>query len=52
MIVLENANTRDFDDAVKCNIFKAQMGEKYLPVPDQDLYNENTNINSSATLRA
>ena len=33
MTVLENANARDFDDAVKCGIYKTQMGEKYLPVP-------------------
>jgi len=30
MTVLENANTGDFNDAVK---YKAQMGGKYLPVP-------------------
>src|SRR3954454_19741021 len=29
MIVLENANAGDFDDAIKCDIFKAQMGGKY-----------------------
>ncbi len=50
MTILENANARDFDDAVKCDIFKAQMGGKYLPVLAQDLYNGNTNINSSVTL--
>jgi hypothetical protein len=32
MTVLENANAGDFDDAVKCDIYKAQMGGKYLPV--------------------
>src|SRR5438067_960692 len=52
MTVLENANARDFDDTVKCDIFKAQMGGKYLPVPAQDPYNGNANINSPATLRA
>ena len=52
MTVLENANARDFDDAVKCNIYKAQMGGKYLPVPAQDPYNGNANINTPATLRA
>ena len=52
MTVLENANARDFDDAVKCNIYKAQMEGKYLPVPAQDPYNRNANINSPATLRA
>jgi len=51
MTVLENTNAGDFDDAVKCNIFKAQMGGKYLPVPAQDPYNRNANINSPATLR-
>src|SRR4051794_11389372 len=50
MTVLENANAGDFDDAVKCDIYKAQMGGKYLPVPAQDLYNGNAN--SPATLRA
>ena len=52
MTVLENANARDFDDAVKCDIYKAQMGGKYLPVPAQDPYNGNANINTPATLRA
>jgi len=36
MTVLENANAGDFNDAVKCDIYKAQMGGKYLPVPAQD----------------
>ncbi|CAB4491159.1 unnamed protein product [Rhizophagus irregularis] len=52
MTVLENANAGDFDDVVKCDIFKAQMGGKYLPVPAQDPYNGNANINSPVTLRA
>ena len=52
MTALKNANAGDFDDAVKCDIFKAQMGGKYLPVPAQDPYNGNANINSPATLRA
>ncbi|GES81257.1 hypothetical protein GLOIN_2v1773489 [Rhizophagus clarus] len=52
MTVLENANAGDFDDAVKCNIYKAQMGGKYLPVPAQDPYNGNANINTPDTLRA
>src|SRR4051794_38122756 len=52
MTALENANARDFDDVVKCDIYKAQMGEKYLPVPAQDPYNRNANIVTSATLRA
>ncbi|RGB21694.1 hypothetical protein C1646_777475, partial [Rhizophagus diaphanus] len=52
MTVLENANARDFDDAVKYDIYKAQMGGKYLPVPAQDPYNGNANINTPATLRA
>ena len=52
MTVLENANARDFDNAVKCDIYKAQMGGKYLPVPAQDPYNGNANINTPATLRA
>ncbi|RIA86524.1 hypothetical protein C1645_829125, partial [Glomus cerebriforme] len=50
--VLENANAGDFDDAVKCDIYKAQMGGKYLPVSALDPYNRNTNINTPATLRA
>ena len=52
MTILENANAGDFDDAVKCNIYKAQMGGKYLPVPAQDPYNGNAPINTPATLRA
>ena len=51
MTVLENANTGDFDDAVKCDIFKAQIGGKYLLISVQDPYNGNANINSPATLR-
>src|SRR5438128_197114 len=52
MTVLENANAGDFDDAIKCDIIKTQMGGKYLPVPAQDPYNGNANINFPATLRA
>ncbi len=52
MTVLENTHARDFDDAVKCDIYKAQMEGKYLPVPAQDLYNGNANINTPATLHA
>ena len=52
MTVLKNANAKDFDDAVKCGIYKAQMGEKYLPVFAQDPYNANVNINTLATLHA
>ncbi len=52
MTVLENANVGDFDDAVKCDIYKAQMGGKYLSVSAQDLYNGNANINIPATLHA
>jgi hypothetical protein len=52
MTVLENANAGDFDDAVKCGIYKAQMGGKYLPVPAQDPYNGNANINTPAILHA
>ncbi|CAG8581869.1 3928_t:CDS:2 [Cetraspora pellucida] len=32
MIVLENANAGDFDNAVKYNILKSIMGGKYIPV--------------------
>src|SRR5947209_4399501 len=52
MTALENANAGDFNDAVKCDIYKAQMGGKYLPVPAQDPYNGNAPINTPATLRA
>src|SRR3954469_21473748 len=52
MTVLENANAGDFDNAVKCDIYKAQMGGKYLPVPAQDPNKANANINSPATLHA
>ena len=52
MTVLENTTAGDFDDAVKCNIYKGLMGEKYIPVPAQDPYNGNANINTPATLRA
>ncbi|CAG8747609.1 13472_t:CDS:1, partial [Dentiscutata heterogama] len=31
MMVLENANAGDFDNAVKCNILKSIMGRKYVP---------------------
>ena len=33
MTVLKNANAGDFDNAIKCDIYKAQIGGKYLPVP-------------------
>ena len=53
MIVLENANAGDFDNAVKCNILKSMMGEKYAPVPvNNGLVAGNLAINTSDTLRA
>ena len=52
MTVLENANAEDFDNAIKCNIYKTQMRGKYLLISVQDPYNGNTNINTSATLHA
>ena len=52
MTALENANAGDFNDAVKCDIYKAQIEGKYLPVPAQDPYNGNANINAPTTLRA
>ncbi|CAG8725969.1 2984_t:CDS:1, partial [Dentiscutata heterogama] len=33
MMVLENTNAGDFDNAVKCNILKSMMGGKYVSVP-------------------
>ena len=52
MLVLENANRGDFDDAVKCNILKSMMGGKYASVPAQNNFvNPAVNINSSDTLR-
>src|SRR6266511_3038506 len=53
MTVLENANARDFDDEVKCNILKSMMGGKYAPVPANDPYtNTNPAINTPDTLQA
>src|SRR5947199_3015522 len=52
MNVFENANAGDFNEDVKCDIYKAQMRGKYLPVPAQDPYNGNANIVTPATLRA
>ncbi|CAG8736764.1 16536_t:CDS:1, partial [Dentiscutata heterogama] len=31
MMVLENANTEDFNNTVKCNILKSMMSGKYVP---------------------
>ena len=52
MTVLKNANAEDFDDTVKCDIYKAQIEGKYLPIPTQDPYNRNANINIPVTLHA
>ncbi|CAG8706187.1 19779_t:CDS:1, partial [Cetraspora pellucida] len=51
MTVLENANARDFDNMVKCNILKSMMSEKYVSVPaNNNLVVENPAINSPDTL--
>ncbi|CAG8491605.1 1235_t:CDS:2 [Dentiscutata heterogama] len=51
IIVLENVNAEDFNDAVKCNILKSIMGRKYAPVPaNNSLVVENLAINSPDTL--
>ena len=52
MVLLENANAGDFDNAYKCEILKSMMGGKYTPVPAQDPYNGNNPINTPDTLRA
>ncbi|GBB94427.1 hypothetical protein RclHR1_23520002 [Rhizophagus clarus] len=52
MTVLENTNAGDFDNAVKCNILKFMMGEKYAPVPaNNGLVAGNLAINTPDTLR-
>ncbi|CAG8687627.1 12554_t:CDS:1 [Dentiscutata heterogama] len=53
MMVLENANTGDFNNAVKYNILKSIIGGKYIPVPaNNNLVVGNLAINSPDTLRA
>ncbi|CAG8833090.1 34000_t:CDS:1, partial [Gigaspora margarita] len=53
MTVLENANAGDFDNAVKCDILKFMMGEKYaLALANNSLVVGNPAINSSDTLQA
>ena len=53
MTALENANAGDFNDAIKFVILKTKLGEKYLPVPNNDPYaNPPAPINSPATLKA
>ncbi|CAG8721545.1 7182_t:CDS:2 [Cetraspora pellucida] len=53
MTVLENANAGDFDNAVKCNILKSMMGEKYISVlANNNFVVKNPAINSPDTLRA
>ncbi|CAG8648946.1 4993_t:CDS:2, partial [Diversispora eburnea] len=50
ILVLENANAGNFNDAVKCNILKSMMGEKYAPVPaNNGLVVRNLAINSPDT---
>jgi hypothetical protein len=53
MNALENANTRDFDDAIKLGLLKTKLRGKYIPVPANSPYtNPATPINTLATLRA
>ncbi|CAB5376526.1 unnamed protein product [Rhizophagus irregularis] len=53
MTALENANARDFDNAVKCTLLKSKMGRKYAPVPaNNGLVAGNPAINTPDTLRA
>ena len=45
-----NANANTFVDADKCDILKSMMGDKFSPVPANDLYtNANPTINTPAT---
>ncbi|PKK57383.1 hypothetical protein RhiirC2_798136 [Rhizophagus irregularis] len=52
MTDLENANAGDFNDAIKCGLLKTKLAGKYIPVPAQDPYNGNANIDTPARLRA
>ncbi|CAB5361904.1 unnamed protein product [Rhizophagus irregularis] len=52
MTDLENANAGDFNDAIKCGLLKTKLAGKYIPVPVQDPYNGNANIDTPARLRA
>ncbi|CAG8603199.1 9095_t:CDS:1 [Diversispora eburnea] len=36
MTALENVNTGDFNDGIKCNILKSKIGGKFAPVPAND----------------
>ncbi|CAG8777187.1 6676_t:CDS:2 [Cetraspora pellucida] len=50
MMALENANARDFDDAVKVEIIKGKMAGKYAPVPPQNNF-VNPAVNIDRTLK-
>ncbi|CAB5366701.1 unnamed protein product [Rhizophagus irregularis] len=52
MTVLETANAGDFTDVIKCDLLKSKLTGKYIPVPAQDPYNGNANIDTPARLRA
>ncbi|CAB5376580.1 unnamed protein product [Rhizophagus irregularis] len=52
MTDLENANAGDFNDAIKCGLLKTKLAGKYIPVPAQDPYNGNANIDTPARLQA
>ncbi|RIA91218.1 hypothetical protein C1645_822376 [Glomus cerebriforme] len=52
MTALETANAGDFTDAIKCGLLKSKLVGKYIPVPAQDPYNGNANIDTPARLQA
>jgi hypothetical protein len=53
MTALENANARDFDDAIKLGLLKTKLEGKYIPAPANNPYtNPATPINTPVTLRA
>ena len=48
--VANNANANTFADANKCDILKSMIGDKFFPVPANDLYTgSNPTINTPAT---
>ncbi|KAF0519127.1 hypothetical protein F8M41_016645 [Gigaspora margarita] len=44
MMALENANAGDFDDAIKVEIMKDKIAEKYVPVPSQNNFLEHSSL--------
>ncbi len=51
MAALNQVNADDFNDEYICTLLKSKMSGKYAPVPAQDPFNGNADINSPDSLR-